>query len=683
MDESMKRTLALCLLAALAACGEGQSNSAGSSGPPGAAASGGGAASGGSTASGGSAASTPNAPPSSGSTVPVTNTPLPAVTVPCGSTDAQISAAETTLAPTGGIIYLQACSYTINNPVTLNSSVSILGVPTTKTTSNALIGGGNTLSKGTMLVAGTASQALIANTTGSPVWPLGTISGVEIGNVGFSGFRGGAIVIGANGNGGAAFSKFHDLDFYNCGTQSPIWSSNRYSMSIENFATISVEHVRAHSPLNGFQFLVGNAVGDELGNSQFNDLLVDFETEPETVQPFVHSYVFGSDPSAANSTLNEIKAYQLAAYGFNRPSSGISDTATFSGGTTFTVGAGNHFPAGMPVIFPAAFGNLRANVTYFVQSQSGNSLRIGACRSTSQCPAVSLPASGTATIKQFGFPLLDLGASNSTGALVDSQFTGLDLEGPIDCAVYMENTVNVSIGISQTGGGSVGPYPAGLCARKSMSFTVDAPAAILEDNDGYGYSQTFGSAFQGTNFGTIGNGLFDWYPTDGSGSNSVPSLNIGGSYDSGNGPDIQLRGNAYLYPNTPIGERINTANGAGNPTQLAIFQSGFYSLDQTTATTYYIPYLISNTNLYITYNLGQVWEFFNQGSGVATIQVCNNATNGACSGGQNASGNLFNNVPHANNQIVLKQGQSARLVSAHTGSGVNYWAVMYTNGTID
>ena len=604
------------------------------------------------------------------------------MTVPCGSTDVQISAAEAALASSGGTIMLQSCTYVINNPVTLNSGVSILGVATTKTTTNALIGGGNVISGGTILTAGTAKQALIANTTGTPTWPDGTISGVEIGNLSFEGFSGGGIVIGANVNGGASFSYFHDLDFYKCGVQSGIWSQNRYSMSIENFATITVERVNAHSALNGFQFLVGNRVADELGNSQFSDMLVDFETESSSVQSFVHAYIFGSDPAATTSTLNEIKAYQLAAYGFNRPASGLSDSATFSGGTTFRVNNGGNFPVGMPVLFTAGAGNIRANVTYFVQSQSGNTLTMGLCRSVAQCPAVTAPSSGTLTITQFGFPLLDLGGLTPTAALVDSQFTGLDLEGPVDCAIYMENVTNVTVGLSQANSGTSRVFTAGLCSRKSSSFQVDSPGAITQDNDGYGYSQLFGAADQGAG-SAIGNGIFDWYPTVGSGANSVPSLNIGGGYNSNTGPDIQYRGNSYLYPNTPLGERINSANGGGRPTQLAMYQSGFYSLDQSTPTTYYIPYLVSNANQYITYNLGQVWEFFNQGSGTAVIEVCNSSTNGACTGGQNASGNLFNNVPHTTNRLTLLQGQSARLVSAQTGGGVNYWAVVYTNGTIN
>ena len=661
----MKNFFAPSLLAALAACGQAptQSVSAAISSQ----ATGTGAA-----ASGSGGAST---------TAPSASNQGNSVTVPCGSTDVQITAAEAALAATGGTIYLQACNYVINSPVPLSSGVSILGVATTQTTTNGLIGGGDILSGGTILVAGTATQALVANTTGAPVWPNGTISGVEIGNLAFKGFSGGGIVIGANGNGGAAFSNFHDLDFYQCGSQSTIWAQNRYSMSIENFATIEVARVRAHSSLNGFQFLVGNSVADELGNSQFTDMLVDFETESSTVESFVHAYVFGSDQAAKTSMLNEVKAYQLAAYGFNRPAAGISDTATFSAGTTFKVSNGTYFPAGMPVLFSGAAGNVLKDVTYFVQSQSGNMLSIGACRSVSQCPTLVLPTSGSLTITQFGFPLLDLGGMTPSASLVDSQFTGLDMEGPVDCSIYLENTANVTIGISQTNAAGGGVFTAGLCSRKSSLFQVDSPTAMTQDNDNYGYSQMFGSAEQGAS-GTIGNGLFDWYPTAGSGANSIPSLNIGGGYNSNTGPDIQYRGNAYLYPNTPIGERINSANGAGTPTQLATYQSGFYSLDQSAQTVYYIPYLVSNTNQYITYNLGQVWEFFNQGSGVAIIEVCNNSANGACTGGQNTSGNLFNNAQHASNQLVLSPGQSARLVSAQTRSGVNYWAVVYTNGTI-
>jgi hypothetical protein len=671
----MNRLIAPCLAIALASCGQTQPESSLSTGVPAAS----------SSSSGGATSNTGSGDPSASSGSSGTATGAvqsSSVTVPCGSTDAQISAAESALASSGGTIYLLACSYVINSPITLNSGVSILGIATAKTTTNGLIGGGDSISGGTILVAGAASQGLVANTTGTPAWPKGTISGIEIGNLSFKGFGGGGIVIGANGNGGAAFSYFHDLDFYECGTQSTIWAQNRYSMSVENFATINVARVRAHSPLNGFQFLVGNSVGDELGNSQFNDMLVDFETEPSAVQPFVHSYVFGSDPASKTSTLNEIKAYQLAAYGFNRPASGITDTATFSGGTTFSVGTGANFPIGMPVLFAGTAGNVRQEVTYLVQSQSGNTLSIGSCRSTSQCPAVVLPSSGTLTIEQFGFPLLDLGGMTPTAALVDSQFTGLDLEGPVDCSVYMENVANVSIGLSQANAGGDGVYTAGLCSRKSSLFQVDSPAPITQDNDGYGYSQMYGGADQGTG-GVIGDGIFNWYPTVGSGANSVPSLNIGGGYNSSTGPDIQYRGNSYLYPNTPIGERINSANGAGKPTQLAMFQSGFYSLDQSTPTIYYIPYLVANTNQYITYNLGQVWEFFNQGSATALIQVCNDSTNRSCTGKQVASGNLFNNVPHANNQLELLPGQSARLVSAQTGGGVNYWAVVYTNGTIN
>lgn len=336
----------------------------------------------------------------------------------------------------------------------------------------------------------------------------------------------------------------------------------------------------------------------------------------------------------------------------------------------------------MPVLFSTGAGNIRAAVAYFVQSQSGNILSIGSCRSAPQCPAVVMPSSGTLTIQQFGFPLLDLGGMTPTASLVDSQFTGLDLEGPVECSVYLENVTNVSVGLSQANADGDGVFTAGLCSRKSSLFQVDSPGTMTQDNDGYGYSQMYGAADQGVG-GVIGDGIFDWFPTAGSGANAVPSLNIGGGYNSSTGPDIQYRGNSYLYPNTPMGERINSANGAGKPTQLAMYQSGFYSLDQSTATTYYIPYLVSNTSQYITYNLGQVWEFFNQGTGTAIIAVCNDGANHSCTAGENASGNLFNNRTHTNNQLVLSPGQSARVVSAQTGGGVNYWAVVYTNGVVN
>lgn len=585
-----------------------------------------------------------------------------AYVAPGGATpiNAALQAAINLLAAAGGgTLYLGAGTYTLNNPVTLANNVSIIGVPTAFPPSTHLLSNTWTPSGGTIITAGTATQGFIWNSTnnGSVTnWGANQLGGVVLENLCFSGFTGQALKTGAQNAEGLVMSRMRRLGFYNCGSQGTTYLNGTFALECRNHAGNNLSEMYFAKCANGllYQTSVAQAT-QQLGNSTLSDIQVDgcALANPN----FSRAVVLGADPNIATSFDNEMRVNALAIYYFIGRST-ITGTASFAGGTTFTLSAGlaTNFPVGMPVRFTAGSGNIVINQTYLVLTNDGTNISIGNSRGAS---AITLPGSGTLTIQQLGYPLLDLGGPiTTTSGEPSSIFWGLDIEGGALGSIYAENSVGLDIHLNQvTNAGT------GIVLRNSQATIRNSAAAFTIDEDGAsGASIMLGNVLKGPNVG-YPMGLY----TDG--SNSTPGLTVGPSMQrTSTAPDLVVKGsNGFLYPNVPWGETIQTA--VTSTRTIDIFRGGFYNCEQSGVATYTFGAALTNAALQSS-QVGCRFWFNNTGSANAVIAPSTNAT-----------GNLINNAAHTSNICTLAAGQWALFVGALSSGGTTYWSVI-TTGTI-
>lgn len=583
-----------------------------------------------------------------------------AIYVAAGSTDVLIQAAVNGLASRGcGTVYLAAGTFTLNNPVTLANCVSIIGSPTAFPPANHLLSNEWIPSGGTIIQAGTATQGFIWNATdqGSVSnWGANQLSGILLENLTFSGFTGASIKIGAKNAEGLVMSRLRHLAFYNCGTQGTDYETGTtYALELRNFAGINVQEIYTSKCQNGVlaRMSVPSAT-QQIGNSTFDDIQVDTTNLGGVAANFARPLVFGSDPSITTSLMNEMRVRSLASYAFVGRST-ISDTATFTGGTTFTVGTGTNYPVGMPVRFTANSGNIHANWAYFILSQSGNTLSIGTQRAGS---AVTLPGSGTLTIQQTGYPLVDIGGVTPSQAVADSYFNGLDLEGPALGSVYCENCQKVAIGINQSTNSFLGLVfrSSGLMRVESMESGLTPDFDSISANTLLTGAIGPGIAFGGNGWGVI----YD-------GTNQMQGINLAVGNTKLNAPNIfNGGGNSFIRFNAAASE--SQVNVSATGFTFGAFQSGYYVLEPTTSQTWILPAL-NNSSIFASL-VSIRFKFNNTGTAAAIIQPS-----------ANTSGQLINNTAHTTNQVSLAAGQWAEFVGVLSNGGVTYWSLI-TTGTI-
>lgn len=581
---------------------------------------------------------------------------------PQGATpvDAALQTTINTLAAVGGgTLILGAGTYTLNNPVTMANNVSIVGVATAFPPSTNLLSNTWTPSGGTIIVAGSATQGFIWNTTdlGSVTnWGANQLSGVVLENLCFSGFTGQGLKIGAKNAEGLVMSRLRHLAFYNCGTQGSTYETGAtYGLELRNYAGINVSEIYAAKCANGLLFRVSVATAtQQLGNSTFTDIQVD--TQALASPNFSRPIVIGTDPGVATSFSNQIRGSSIAVYSYLR--STITGTASMAGGTTFTLSAGTitNFPVGMPVKFTTGSGNIAAGVTYFVLSNNGTNLSVGSSRGGA---ALTLPTLSP-TITQLGYPLLDLGGLiTTTLGQPNSIFQGLDLEGSALGSIYAENCLGLDLHINQITNGS----GTGIVLRSSQAIVRSYGSAFAID-DSSGSVIVFGGVLKSPQpFLPYPVGLYS------DGTNSVPGFSIGtGLQTTVAAPNFVVKGNnGFIYPNAPFGETVQASLTA--TATVGIIRSGLYNCEQASAATYTFSAALTNAAI-ISSQVGARFWFNNVGAGNATIVPSTNA-----------AGNLINNTAHTNNQVLLTPGQWAYFVGSLSSGGTTYWSVI-TNGTI-
>ncbi len=609
--------------------------------------------------------------------------PFNSVVVPAGSTDIEIQAAINKISDIGGgTVYLNAGIHSINSPIVPASNVAIIGIPTAFLTQNQLPSNDWIPSGGTILVAGLATQGMILNATdivGTTSWPTGQASGIVIENICFSGFTGNGIKFGAQNACGLVQSRLRRLAFYKCGsgTKSTNYSAYTFAMELRNFSTINVNEIYMSACPAGLLAQCSTTFSVQTGDSWFNDINIDSTVNTGSNGNFVRHLVVGSDPNLAlTQPLNfcHFKKVECIAFAGRLK---LSDTATFAGGTTFTVADGTQFPIGMPVQFTAGSGNIGAVWTYFITARTGNTLSIALSRAGAN---VTLPGSGTLTITTTGYPIIDLGGlitTNSMTSCTFSEIAGAPGGSVGGANVYMENCANNIVNIGQA---IVLAGTPTLLMRSNLVTYVQTTSDLIPDIDGtstgqlffFGQHRTglrFGNSFSGTFYDSTNN--MPGYNMSGAAYGSTPA--IAGSKTL---PDLYLSGPnlaEQIYPNRPIGTRLS---GSLTVTSSIAYPQlpGLYSLEQGTTQTYTLPAL--QTGTVNSSSIGQTYIFHNVGAGAAIIKPS-----------ANAGGQLINNATLTNNQVSLAAissgvAQYATFVACvMADKTTTYWALQ-TTGTI-
>ena len=579
------------------------------------------------------------------------------VIVPAGASDVAINSAVQQMALNGGgTVQLQAGTYIINAPIVPISGVSIIGIPC-QLVGSALIDGQWTPSGGTILLAGNSTVGLAYNSTNLAAavlpWATTALNNVTLKGLCFSGFQNG-IIIGAVNNPGMNGCNLFDLVAYNC---------SQWGMIFKNFGGTYASQLWANKCVVGGIKCQHATLQQSLGNSYWQGMHIDL-TQLSSPN-FASGLVVGGDSTVTGALPNQFKFQNVEVFAFAGRTT-VTDTAVCtSGQASFTVSNGANFPVGMPVQFTAS-NAFTGNVTFFVLSQSGNTLTVGRTRNGA---AVNAGQTVSPTITQTGMPLLDIYNTSN------SEFTGLDIEGPGIAAIYAESVSSTRINILET------TLPAAnvgnLTLRLSTGNTiVEAVTGFIQpDIDSQSASYT---EYRGNYTALIQNAparqlIFNV-------TTSAPGFNVSNKSNNGFGatgnvPDIQGTSTGTLQLATSMGQP-QTSFTAGTTQAIAWYQAGITSLEVTaTSQSFVLPQLIASTTQ-TNSTAGQPITLVNPGN-QTTPQTCTIAPFGTAGTGQK----IINNGTQYTTGISLPSGSTVSMVACqNSAKTVSWWQVIATTG---
>jgi hypothetical protein len=299
---------------------------------------------------------------------------------------------------------------------------------------------------------GHTDQASIVSAT----WGQAQIAGVEITGFGLQSFSHG-IRSGAVNSMGLVWSKLDQLYARACG----------WGFWLANYQHLDIGLLEVCSTTVGDMYFASLCPASSLvpGNSYFRALYAKHPNGGANGNA-VRGVVFDAQSSgvAAGLTVGRIDTVQVNA--FNRVAR--SQTATFTSSSSSVVldANGANFAVGMPVTFATANAPFVAGVSYYVLTQSGNTLTL--VTSKYSATAITATASGTATINTNGYHGFEV-ATN--GGLVTADIGLLDVEGSTIAGSYFENASRVVVGNAT--GGSYVVRGSDVFIRACMGTVVD------------------------------------------------------------------------------------------------------------------------------------------------------------------------------------------------------------------
>ena len=618
------------------------------------------------------------------------------------ATDVQIQAAINTLsAAGGGVVYLGAGTFTLNNPVTLKAGVSIIGVPPSFTFSVFLTAswvpvGGTQIAAGTAAIGFKCNNTATTLTNGVGTFPANGLdvpyglTGQVYKNLLFLNFPGGGLMVGGQNQPGFTFCKTENIWARNCGAQGVTSYLNQIpNIYLQNFSDCYFKSIYTFSIGGGgggggawFTSSITPSATDIVGNSTIDDVQV------YGASYYSRNIVIGNDPNTPGAGLDMMTVRQVASY--TGLIAAVTDTPTFSlANTNIGVLHVERWPVGMPCLITGTppggpFGVAAGGIYYFVLSNPGGigagNITLGIRRGGTALQATGSIGAGL-TLSHVGFEQLHLGGNGTSGVLglAGSTITGCDLEGPLP--LYMEGVSNSYVEILTQFTPTYISGFTGLSANtpnnilrncgtgntmKASSVIFDGGTSQVGDNSSLS-SLIFTGEKKQSPLGYFNVAAYN--PTgfyyDSTLQAPVFSLN---PVQKGGNPDLYIAGSGqFLAASTMIGQPVNTLTAT---VDLAGFVSGgFYSCDQAGAATYQLP-LMTNANKLASI-VGMLYEFCSSGGAGAAIIVPHLSTF--------VSGQYFNNDVAKTVGITLpanSKGAAAIVRGAVTSGGVTYWAVL-------
>lgn len=398
-------------------------------------------------------------------------------------------------------------------------------------------------------------------------WGQAQIAGVEIVGFGLQSFSHG-IRSGAVNSMGLVWSKIDQIYARACG----------WGVWFANYQHIDFGLLETCSTTVGDMYFASLCPAASLvpGNSYFRALYVKHPNGGANGNA-VKGVIFDAQSPgvAAALTVGRIDTLQVNA--FNRIARSQTATITNTSSSIVLDANGGNFLPGMPVTFATSVAPFVAGVSYYVLTQSSNTLTLGLTKYSAS--AITATASGTPTIATNGYHGLEM---CTNAGLLTADVGILDVEGSPYAGTYFENAGRVVVG-NATGGNYV-VRGSEVFIRASMDGVVD-----LDSN-------SFRSEFAGHGTYTYPN----WVPSGMrlTGPSNLPVLSLGqmrliqtsywgtGYYrtsDPLSYAGITLTGNIFYTSLidipagrvlTAIGVNVTTAGAAGTVIRMGIYTTG-------------------------------------------------------------------------------------------------------------
>lgn len=405
-----------------------------------------------------------------------------------GLTDVQIQQAINDLASIGGgIVNLGVGTYTINNALTLQNGVQVVGVAPQLNYNGASIPDSNLVlasGGGTVLQAGNSSvtcfqwnKATLGVFASPSGFVLTGLNNIALKNLCMNGFI--RAVDGGNTNNAAAwYSEFENLYISGC-TDWGFW--------ITNFQHCKFRRIFTFSCATGGQFYGNDVPSSTLqpGNSVWEDV---YNTTPVTNANLSRGIVYWIQQGQQNEGL----ILRLQSNRLN--GSTVTQAATMANASAnITVTDGTKFAVNMPVTFSATANGFFQNEIYFVTSVAANVITVSLTVGGSNVSATGSTAVNCITQ---GFAALECVAL-SGAAISSHMFNNIDVEAGGTCAIVAQNFQTGKFEISQVPLNTQSTQS--FCARALQTSIVYAHTQINTSWDGNsGSSHLYGSRMAGS-----------------------------------------------------------------------------------------------------------------------------------------------------------------------------------------
>lgn len=647
---------------------------------------------------------------------------------------AAITAAKASSGP--DTVYLPSygsSGLTITAPIPIFSTIRYQGVAATFSHSSSVPDNDITFTGGTWIKgdgtfpgfqAQTIDGTALDVSKGSPDANFST-TGIRQAGVSDVGIQNCSIGIsgGAHNQMGFLFkgSRFSNIQINGCAS----WGIN-----FVNFQHIVVEDVWTFGCGNGQRYAadVASAVLQP-GNSTITRVFDNPGNGLTAIQLRNHRGIVFEATDGSN--LNEISAPgRIQANFFSKSRTSYTTATGGSGSFTLQAGKGLEWSVSMPLRFSHAGGNSNITVgqTYFIKTVSTDTISVSATRNGA---AITGSYSTSTAITSCGFGNMEI-IGGASGFVTNSTFLNLDLEGPADNALSLENAFGNFILINELHASAI-PH---ITVRASQPNQIVSMPATVVDIDGSSVDTTIsggaithvsGSSYaKGVYKNDIGNWVLGLSPFDpaitwkasSGGGFLLPGMPLGVNSEPWPYADANLNANAggTIYPYgqaatsirlTPIvtasdqtntiGANVNIYNG--NTGILTVSQNGTsdlingfsgkttYALPAKTATSLAWSYselqTINGVNQYVTkhgvsyYQAATQTQLSNKSTGVTSNAISGRITMNSASLGA-ATGVTFTLT---NNQIASADNVNVNIVSGNTANSYGVWVSGVTTGS--